>query len=104
VLSRLPLSLLALTFDPKIDLGQIVMIGTTIVGVIVAFAIMREQVRQLRSVVSELKTDMRTSFAAVTTRYDEQQKVITTIVGHVQNTVGILDEMRSHRRADRGGD
>jgi hypothetical protein len=46
---------------------------------------------------------MRTSFAAVTTRYDEQQKVITTIVGHVQNTVGILDEMRSRRRADRGG-
>jgi uncharacterized membrane-anchored protein YhcB (DUF1043 family) len=104
MLAWLSLPLLALTFDPKIDLGQIVMICSTIIGVIVAFVILREQVKQLRAIVSELKTDVRTSFAAVATRYDEQQKVITTIVGHVQNTVGILDEMRSRRRADRGGD
>jgi hypothetical protein len=104
MLLLLPSPLLALTFDPKIDLGQVVMICSTIIGVVAAFAVLREQVKQLRSVVSELKTDVQTSFATVATRYDEQQKVITTIVGHVQNTVGILDEMRSRRRADRGGD
>ena len=46
-------------FDPTITIGNIIEIGTIMIGGIVAFILLRQTVVQLRAEVGELKTDVK---------------------------------------------